>query len=105
DQPASTEAIRAAEHDMLIDAKYQNKFGLDPAVRDIATLAVMVRDGLAEPPADAWRLSARFADPECRSSTAPAEPVQQMAADMDKIGEYPVLLESVFGGAQVERIT
>ena len=105
DQPASAEAIRAAEHDMLIDATYQNKFVLGPAVRDIATLAVMVRDGLSEPPADAWRLSARFADPEFRSMSAQADAVQKLAADMDKIAEYPVLLESVFDDSQVERIT
>ena len=105
DQPASAEAIRAAEHDMLIDATYQNKFVLGPAVRDIATLAVMVRDGLSEPPVDAWRLSARFADPEFRSMSAQADAVQKLAADMDKISEYPVLLESVFDDSQVERIT
>lgn len=104
DQPASAEAIRAAEHDMLIDATYQNKMVLTPAVRDIATLAIMVRDDLTEQPEEAWRLSARFADPEFRSMSAQADGVQKLATDMDKIVEYPVLLESVFDDAQVERI-
>ena len=104
DQPASAEAIRAAEHDMLIDATYQNKMVLTPAVRDIATLAVMVRDDLSEPPVDSWRLSARFADPEFRSMSAQADGVQKLAADMDSIVRYPVLLESVFDDSQVERI-
>src|SRR5690625_8004781 len=87
DQPASAEAIRAAEHDMLIDATYQNKFVLGPAVRDIATLAVMVRDGLSEPPRDAWRLSAGFADPEFRSMSAQADAGREMAAGLGVIGE------------------
>ena len=104
DQPASAEAIRAAEHDMLIDATYQNKMVLTPAVRDIATLALMVRDDLTEQPEEAWRLSARFADPEFRSMSAQADGVQKLASDMDKIVQYPVLLESVFDDAQVERI-
>ena len=104
DQPASAEAIRAAEHDMLIDATYQNKMVLTPAVRDIATLALMVRDDLTEQPEEAWRLSARFADPEFRSMSAQADGVQKLATDMDKIVQYPVLLESVFDDAQVERI-
>lgn len=88
----------------MIDATYQNKMVLTPAIRDIATLAVMVRDGLSEPPEDAWRISARFADPEFRSLSAQADGVQKLAADMDKIVKYPVLLESVFDDAQVERI-
>ena len=104
DQPASAEAIRAAENDMLIDATYQKQMVLTPAVRDIATLAIMVRDDLTEQPEEAWRLSARFADPEFRSMSAQADGVQKIATDMDKIVEYPVLLESVFDDAQVERI-
>ena len=92
-QPASAEAIRAAEHDMLIDATYQNKMVLTPAVRDIATLARMVRDDLTEQPEEAWKLSARFADPEFRSMSAQADGVQKSAADMDNIVRDPVLLE------------
>src|SRR5690606_17256711 len=82
DQPASAEAIRAAEHDLLIDVSYQNKFVYSSAVEQIATLAVMVRDGLNEPPKDAWKLSARFVDPEFRSLSAKADAVQKLASDM-----------------------
>src|SRR5699024_1186298 len=75
-----------------------------PAVRDIATLAVMVRDGLSEAPDEAWRLSASFADPEFRSLSAQADAVQKLASDMDNIARYPVLLESLFSDSQVARI-
>lgn len=104
DQPASAEAIRAAEHDLLIDVTYHNKHVYTPAVRDIASLAVMVRDGLSSPPRDAWQVSARFADPEFRSMSAQADAVQKLAGSMDDIARYGVLLESVFDDAQVERV-
>lgn len=104
DNPSSAEAIRAAEHDLLIDATYHNKHVHSVSARDIAVLAVMVRDGLSEPPVDAWRLSARFADPEFRSMSAQADAVQKLAADMDNISRWDVLLETAFDEGQVARI-
>lgn len=104
DQPASAEAIRAAEHDLLIDASYQNKFVLNTAVQEIAMLAVMVRDQLSEPPAEAWKLSSRFSDPEFRSMSAQADGVQKLSTNMDDLARWPVLLEQVFDDAEVERI-
>lgn len=104
DQPASAEAIRAAEHDLLVDVTYQNKFVLAEAVRDIATLSVMVRDGLREAPDEAWRLSSRFSDPEFRSLSAQSDAVQKLASDMESLANYPVLLERIFDEPEVERI-
>lgn len=104
DQPASAEAIRAAEHDLLIDATYQNKYVLGTAVEEIMTLAVMVRDDLTEPPTDMWKLSARFADPEFRSLSAEADAVQKLGASMPVLSNYPVLLERIFNDDEVKRI-
>jgi len=104
DQPASAEAIRAAEHDMLIDVTYHNKYVYSERVKDIARLAIMVRDGLSEPPAESYRLSAPFADPEFRSLSAKADAVQKLATGMDDIVRHPVLLEQIFGPDEVERI-
>lgn len=104
DQPASAEAIRAAEHDLLVDVTYQNKFVLSEAAREIATLSVMVRDGLRDVPAEAWKLSAQFTDPEFRSLSAQSDAVQKLASDMDSLAQYPVLLEQIFTEDQVERI-
>lgn len=104
DQPASAEAIRAAEHDLLIDATYQNKFVLSSAVEDIATLAVMVRDDLREAPKEAWKLSARFADPEFRSLSAEADAIQKLSTTMPTLSNYPVLLERIFSDDEVARI-
>lgn len=104
DQPASAEAIRAAEHDLLIDANYHNKFVHPESVKQVAELAVMVRDNLVAPPAEFWRLSARFADPEFRSLSAQSDAVQKLAASMDQLVNHPVLLEQIFSDDQVERI-
>jgi len=105
DNPASAEAIRAAEHDLLIDATYHNKFIHGAAAKDIATLAVMVRDGLTEAPAEAWRLSASFADPEFRSTSANADAYVKLAGANPDLANSPVLLETVFDGDQIARFT
>lgn len=104
DNPSSAEAIRAAEHDLLIDVTYQNKFVLGSAVESVAKLAVMVRDGLTEAPAEAWRLSARFSDPEFRSTSANADAYVKLAGVNPDLGSSAVLLETVFDEDQVARI-
>lgn len=104
DQPASAEAIRAAEHDLLIDVTYQNDYVLGTAVRNIAKLAVMVRDGLTEPPAEAWKLSAKFADPEFKSTTAEADAAVKLAGGFPELAKSTVLLEEVFDQDQILRI-
>jgi hypothetical protein len=104
DNPSSAEAIRAAEHDLLIDVTYQNKYVLQSAVTNIAKLAVMVRDGLTVAPKEAWKLSARFADPEFRSTSANADAYVKLAGANEDLKNSPVLLETVFDDDQVERI-
>jgi len=105
DNPASAEAIRAAEHDLLIDATYHNKYVHGTAVEDIAKLAVMVRDGLTEPPAEAWKLSASFADPEFRSTSANADAYVKLAGANEDLKNSSVLLETVFDDDQIKRFT
>ena len=104
DQPASAEAMRAAEHDLLIDVTYQNKFVLASAVKNIAQLSIMVRDGLTEPPAEAWKLSAVFADPEFRSTSANADAVVKLAGGLPDLAQSTVLLEEIFDEDKIERI-
>lgn len=104
DQPASAEAIRAAEHDLLIDVTYQNRYVLPASVKEIAVLVVMVRDNLREPPEEAWKLSSRFADPEFRSLSAESDAVQKLAQSMNNLAQWPVLMERIFDGDQIERI-
>lgn len=104
DNPSSAEAIRAAEHDLLVDVTYQNKYVLNYAASDIARLAVMVRDGLNEPPSEAWKLSAAFADPEFKSTSASASSYVQIAGANPDLANSDVLLETVFDPEQIERL-
>lgn len=104
DNPSSAEAMRAAEHDLLIDVTYQNKFVLASAVKNIAQLSVMVRDGLTQPPEEAWKLSAAFSDPEFRSTSANADAYVKLAGANEDLKNSPVLLETVFAEDKIERI-
>lgn len=104
DNPSSAEAMRAAEHDLLIDVTYQNKFVLSSAVKNIAQLSIMVRDGLTEPPEEAWKLSAVFADPEFRSTSANADAYVKLAGANEDLKNSSVLLETVFPEDKIERI-
>lgn len=104
DQPASAEAMRNAERELLINARYQNKFVLGPAIEEISTLAIMVRDNLTEAPKEAWKLSTRFVDPEHNTLSAQADAVQKLASSMDDLVKHPVLLGQLFDEDEVERI-
>jgi len=103
DNPSSAEAMLTAERGMLIDVTNQNRVVLSTSVKDIARLSVMVRDGLTEPPADAWRLSAKFADPEFRSTSANADAYVKLVGANPELANSSVLLETVFDEDQVER--
>ena len=104
DNPASADAMFMAERGLLLDVKYQNSVVFNSAVKSIATLGVMVRDGLTEPPAEAWKLSAVFADPEFRSYSAKADAYTKFAAADPELGKSSVLLETIFDHDQVDRI-
>jgi hypothetical protein len=103
DNPSSAEAMLTAERKLMLEVGNQNDVVLGEAVTQIAVLAVMVRDGLTEAPADAWRLSARFADPEFRSTSANADAYVKLAGANPELASSPVLLETVFDGDQVTR--
>src|SRR5690625_2775933 len=103
DQPSSAEAIRAAEHDLLIDVQYHNKLVFSPAIRQIVQYAVMVRDGLTEPPSESYSLSVNFLDPEFRSVAANADAVAKLAS-LPALQDSLVLLEQVFDSEEIERI-
>jgi hypothetical protein len=103
DNPSSAEAMLTAERGMLIDVTSQNRGPLSSAVKDIARLAVMVRDGLTEAPKEAWRLSAKFADPEFRSTSANADAYVKLAGANEDLANSDVLLETVLDEDQVER--
>ena len=103
DQPSSAEAIRANEHDLLIDVQYQNKFVLSSAIKQVAQLALLVRDPSVGLPDEAHQLSVAFADPEFRSTSAKADAVVKLAA-IPGLAQSPVVLEEIFDQDKIERI-
>lgn len=103
DQPSSAEAIRAAWNDLLVDVLYLNKYVYPKAIKKVAQLAVMVRDGLKVLPSMAG-VSVSFADPTFPSLSAIADPIQKLGSSMDMLAKYPVLLEEIFDGDKAERI-
>ena len=104
DQPSSAEAIRAAEHDMLIDVTYHNKFVHSKTVKQVSELAVMIRDNLTVLPDGMWRLSVAFDDPEFRSLSSQSDAVMKLATQMESLTQHPVLMERVFTQDEIERI-
>lgn len=104
DNPSSAEAMLTAERKLMLEVGNQNDVVLSEAVTQIATLAVMVRDGLTSAPAEAWKLSARFADPEFRSMSANADAYVKLAGANPELANSPVLLETIFDEDQVVRI-
>ena len=74
DNPASAEAMQAAEAALADEAEYQ--WGcVTAALRRVAQDAIMMRDGLTEPPAESWNLHptwtpARYVSPQAAADTA-----------------------------------
>lgn len=71
DNPASAEAMQAAEYALSDEAEYQWRV-FTPSMRRLLEDIVMVRDGSSAPPEDAWRVTvnwtpARYVSPQASS--------------------------------------
>lgn len=71
DNPASAEAMQAAEYALSDEAEYQWRI-FAPALRRTVENVVMIRDGVSVPPEDSWRLQvnytpARYVSPQASS--------------------------------------
>ena len=104
DQPASAEAIRAAEHDLLIDVTYHNRVVFSRAVEDIARLAWQTINPRQALPAEAWKIEALFTDPEFRSTSGKADAALKLAAH-PLLADSTVTLEGLFDQDTIKRIT
>lgn len=87
DNPASAEAMQAAEAALSDEAEHQWKI-VSSALRRTAQNALMVRDGLTEPPAESWDLHptwtpARYVSPQAAADTA-----------VKIVGAFPALADS-----------
>lgn len=103
DNPSSAEAIRAAEHDLLIDVTYQNGYVLAHAVEEAARLMWMTMNPGEALPDEAWSMQAQFADPEFRSSTGMADVAVKLDA-IEALKGTTIPLEQMYGPADIQRI-
>ena len=104
DNPSSAEAINASERDLVRLVRHQNRFVLGPELVELAGLAVMVRDGLQAPPADIYRLQAKWANPEFQSVSVLADAAMKIASAWPMLALEDDVLGMVFDDEAMERI-
>ena len=103
DNPASAEAIEAAERDLIIEARYaMDCFG--PRLARAMTTAVQIRDELDAPPDELARLDALWRDPENPPQSAAGDFLIKTVQAMPWLAESKVPLEQLgWDSTTVER--
>lgn len=104
DNPSSAEAIYAAKEDLVIEAGATTRVW-GSALRRTATTAVMMRDGLTEPPAEARGLTARWRNPATPSIVSASDAIQKQIVALPWLAESEVALEQLgYTGEQITRL-
>lgn len=101
DNPASAEAIEAAERDLIIEAKYaMDCFG--PRLARVARTALEVRDGTV--PDNIGALMPRWSPPENTPMSAAADAVTKLVAAAPWLADTPIPFEDLdWDDAKVQR--
>lgn len=86
DNPASAEAMQAARADLADEGEYQWRI-FDPRLRRIAQNVVMLRDGLEEPPEEAWKIGVKHKPCRYISPQAAADFTVKAVSSIPKIGQ------------------
>lgn len=94
DNPSSAEAIYAAKEDLIIEAKAATDVW-GGSMRRAATTAVMLRDGLTEPPAELRGLRAKWRNPATPSVVSAADALVKQVSALPWLAESEVALESL----------
>lgn len=94
DNPASAEAIYAAKEDLVIEAQAAMLVWGD-ALRRLAVTAVMLRDGLTEPPAELALLRTKWRNPATPSIVSAADATAKKVAAIPWLAESDVTLEDL----------
>ncbi len=86
DNPASAEAMQAAEAALSDEAEYQWRM-FKPALARIAQNVVLVRDELAEPPSEAWKIGVKYQPARYVSPQAAADFTVKAVGAIPSIGQ------------------
>lgn len=89
DNPASAEAMQAAEHALADEAEYQWRI-FTPALRRVVEDVVMIRDGLAYAPSDSWRLALNWTPARYVSPQAASDFIVKVAQAMPEVASTTV---------------
>lgn len=94
DNPASAEAIFAAKEELVVEAEGANRVFGSALVRS-AQNAILLRDGLAEPTAEMFKLKAKFRDPATPSKSSAADAVVKQVGVLPWLADSDVTLEQL----------
>lgn len=104
DNPASAEAMQAAEYALSDEAEYQWRI-FSPALRRLVEDVVMVRDGLSEPPSEAWKLAINWTPARYVSPQAASDFITKIASVRPDIANTSVgLRRAGFSQAEIDQI-
>lgn len=104
DNPASAEAMQAAEYALSDEAEYQWRV-FAPAIRRTVENIVMVRDGLSEPPSGAWKLQTNWVPPRYVSPQAAADSIVKIVQALPQVADTNVALRRAgFTQSEIDEI-
>lgn len=104
DNPTSAEAMQASEYALSDEAEYQWRI-FTPALRHVLENVVMVRDGLAEPPAESWRVALNWTPARYVSPQAASDYISKIASAIPDVVQTTVgLRRAGFTQPEIEQI-
>lgn len=104
DNPASAEAMQAAEYALSDEAEYQWRV-FTPALRRLVEDIVMVRDSVSAPPSDAWRASINWTPARYVSPQASSDFIVKTVQALPRVADTTVALRRAgFTKAEIDEI-
>jgi hypothetical protein len=104
DNPASAQAMDKTSEDVIIDAMNQRPV-YNAALDRMFENAVMIRDGLSEPPAEAADLANRWRNPGMPSVVSQSDAMVKQISAIPRLAETEVALEELgYSDEQILRI-
>lgn len=91
DNPASAEAMQAAEYNLSDEAEYQWRIFAGPLRRVFEDVA-MVRDGTSTPPADSWKVQVNWTPARYVSPQAASDSIVKIVQALPKVADTTVAL-------------
>lgn len=104
DNPASAEAMQAAEYQLSDEADYQWRI-FTPALRRLLQDVLMIRDRLTEPPEESWDMAINYTPTRYVSPQASADVIAKIASALPDVATTTVgLRRAGFTQAEIEQV-